>query len=158
MGLHEATNQLKQMAIIRGVFRLLAGSGSSAYTPVLFLHALLLGLPFRCSTWKPAGTMYRWIKGTKESYTHHNQSKYWFLWGCCFHKIVPWPLQLIGGRLERQQNLVKYLSNKKFQYLVQWYFNVLMLKNHVYCQLLETKGNDYLKKYVPSIKIKEAKT
>ena len=68
MGLHEATNQLKQMAIIRGVFRLLAGSGSSAYTPVLFLHALLLGLPFRCSTWKPAGTMYSWIKGTKESY------------------------------------------------------------------------------------------
>ena len=68
MGLHEATNQLKQMAIIRGVFRLLAGSGS-AYTPVLFLHALLLGLPFRCSTWKPAGTMYSWIKGTEESYT-----------------------------------------------------------------------------------------
>ena len=69
MGLHEATNQLKQMAIIRGVFRLLAGSGSSAYTPVLFLHALLLGLPFRCSTWKPAGTMYSWIKGTEESNT-----------------------------------------------------------------------------------------
>ena len=68
MGLHEATNQLKQMAIIRGVFRLLAGSGS-AYTPVLFLHALLLGLPFRYSTWKPAGTMYSWIKGTEESYT-----------------------------------------------------------------------------------------
>ena len=78
MGLHEATNQLKQMAIIRGVFRLLAGSGS-AYTPVLFSYTHCFS---GCHFVTQLGSQQvLCIAGSKvlRSHTHHNQSKYCYL-------------------------------------------------------------------------------